>query len=509
MTRVFISYKSDYRDFAQRLRDILHGWGFSTWLDVDDIPEGAYFRHEIQKGLDSSDFVVGVVTPEAIQSREVMWEWDYALDKKRLVPLIYRPTPLPYHLNGTQYIDLTVDEHSALERLRRVLVNPADFTQPPPPKVEAAALPKSKIADSNRKAMLQIVHNYWIKGVLEPTLHSGSLDIGLQIKPDAMLKHKDYGDYDLPEDADILRVFEDMQRELLILGAPGAGKTTLMLQLAEKLLDRAEVDDKQPIPVVFNLSSWAAKREPLDQWLQERLRQDYQIPKKLAQQWIENPTLLLLLDGLDEVAEEHREACIAAINTFRRGYSWVDVVVCSRIEEYERLTTQLDLHGAVVLQPLTSAEIELYLNKPGLEGVRELVRTDPIVREMAETPFLLNAIGVAFKNELIDKIKRKRASKDWKIYIFDQYVYKRYKTHTKYSLKNTRNYLIILSYHLFTPINKMVIVAGSYQRKYVDLIRMQDENQLEIENNLQVVNTIKKNVSERQDKVLNLLNKLI
>jgi predicted NACHT family NTPase len=48
-------------------------------------------------------------------------------------------------------------------------------------------------------------------------------------------------------------VFDDMGGELLILGAPGSGKTTTLLELAGELLARAEAEDGQPIPVVFNL----------------------------------------------------------------------------------------------------------------------------------------------------------------------------------------------------------------------------------------------------------------
>ena len=38
--RIFISYKSEEREFAITLRDKLQEWGHETWLDVDDIPAG-------------------------------------------------------------------------------------------------------------------------------------------------------------------------------------------------------------------------------------------------------------------------------------------------------------------------------------------------------------------------------------------------------------------------------------------------------------------------------------
>jgi eukaryotic-like serine/threonine-protein kinase len=42
-------------------------------------------------------------------------------------------------------------------------------------------------------------------------------------------------------------VFDTVGGGLFILGAPGAGKTTMLLQLAEELLDRAEGDPRPQI----------------------------------------------------------------------------------------------------------------------------------------------------------------------------------------------------------------------------------------------------------------------
>ena len=113
-------------------------------------------------------------------------------------------------------------------------------------------------------------------------------------------------------------IFDELGQALLILGAPGAGKTTLLLELTRDLLDRAEQDASYPMPVVFHLSSWAVRRRPLADWLVDELAERYYVPRKLAQAWIDAEQVLPLLDGLDEVAPEHRAACVEAINTFRQ-----------------------------------------------------------------------------------------------------------------------------------------------------------------------------------------------
>ena len=158
--------------------------------------------------------------------------------------------------------------------------------------------------------------------------------------------------------------------ELLILGEPGCGKTTLLLELARDLLDRARTESSHPMPVVFNLSSWAEKRQSLADWLIEELNLKYQVPRKLGKVWVESDLVLPLLDGLDEVTQAAREACVEAINRYRQKHGSVPTVVCSRSADYQAQTAHLHLHCAVVVQPPTEQQISEYLESAGPHLVR-------------------------------------------------------------------------------------------------------------------------------------------
>src|SRR6266567_3347087 len=137
-----------------------------------------------------------------------------------------------------------------------------------------------------------------------------------------------------PQGLVFTQVYDDAEGELLILGAPGSGKTTLLLELARDLLARAQANEQYPMPVVFNLSSWAMKQQPLVDWLVEELNTKYQVPRKLAQALLPADQILPLLDGLDEVAPTARTACIEAINTYRQEHALFPLVVCSRQADY-------------------------------------------------------------------------------------------------------------------------------------------------------------------------------
>jgi len=258
----------------------------------------------------------------------------------------------------------------------------------------------------NRRAMLELVKNTWVKGVLEQSLHGAAMiELRLEERADAverpwdMLQAPDQPNRPIPHGTKIVKVFDQMSQALLILGEPGSGKTTMLLDMARDTIARAEDDSTQPIPVVFNLSSWVEKRQPIAEWLVDELNSKYSIPKRIARPWVENDELMLLLDGLDEIKLEHRETCIKAINVFRQEHL-VPLAVCSRIADYGVLTTRLKLQGAVLLQPLTHQQIAQYLEGVGAElsEVRRALYSDFTLRELAQSPLMLRVMSLAYQD---------------------------------------------------------------------------------------------------------------
>jgi NACHT domain len=205
----------------------------------------------------------------------------------------------------------------------------------------------------------------------------------------------------LPPGTPIGEAFEQVGGGLLILGPPGAGKTTTLLQLCDQLLDRAKHDASQPIPVVVNLASWAQQRPPLGVWLVDELAGSYQIPRSIAMQWIQQDALALLLDGLDEVAEAHRAACAEAVNAWRLDHGLVPMVVCSRTQELQALGVGLRLEEAVELQPPSDAEVDRYLGCLEATGTpmadaRAALASDQDLRRMLRSPLLLHVVALAY-----------------------------------------------------------------------------------------------------------------
>jgi DNA polymerase III delta prime subunit len=259
-----------------------------------------------------------------------------------------------------------------------------------------------------RTIMLQRVRYKWIAGVLEPSLaRAALLVLGLVRRPDILdlgkraVRRLGYSFEPRPKGARISDVFDEVGGSLLIVGAPGAGKTTALLQLCDELLCRAERDPSLPIPVVFNLASWARERPPLDVWLVDELSRSYQVPLRVASEWVEQDALALLLDGLDEVASADRTACAEAVNTWRHEHGLVTLVVCSRTAELEALDTRLRLEEAVELQPPSDAEVDRYLayleaTGTPLATVRAVFVNDPELHGLLRSPLLLHVVALAY-----------------------------------------------------------------------------------------------------------------
>lgn len=266
-----------------------------------------------------------------------------------------------------------------------------------------------QLAHRARRDVLEQVRRAWVQAELQGSLYEQArIELGLAERPAAVdnplravLRRLDEPDHLLKQGQPIAEIYRQLGMQLLILGEPGAGKTTLMMELTDQLIDEAAHSPNQPMPVVFHLSIWAVERRPLVGWLVDELYKLYGVPRRLGQMWVDTDQLIPLLDGLDEVAAEHRDACAAAINTFHDEHGLSPLVVCSRNTEYEALQAKLRLRGAIVIQPLSRLEVDRYLRQVGrpLAAVRAATRDDEHLAELLTTPLFLSIIALTYKGK--------------------------------------------------------------------------------------------------------------
>jgi pimeloyl-ACP methyl ester carboxylesterase len=133
--QVFISYHRADLAVAEQVRAHLLKNGVKTWMDHYDIPTGAYWPDEIDRGLNHSQLVMGLLSPDAVASRNVKNEWDWALQNdKQLILLMTRPCVIPHRYVSINFLDATTaDLSAALDELLRVpglAPRPTEFPVP-------------------------------------------------------------------------------------------------------------------------------------------------------------------------------------------------------------------------------------------------------------------------------------------------------------------------------------------------------------------------------------------
>ncbi|MEM6434465.1 MAG: NACHT domain-containing protein [Cyanobacteria bacterium P01_D01_bin.115] len=226
-----------------------------------------------------------------------------------------------------------------------------------------AIKPDSTRQDANEKTLIEAVWTE-VEDRLRQSLHNAiliRLDMAEQrnqvTRPwDSQIRTAEQGTKNLDPSTHIADVFDrrDVGGKLLILGNPGSGKTTTMLDLAAVLIQRANAQPDYPMPVMVSLSSWQKANQSITDWLLSELRLKYGVSPKLGQRWLAEKKLLPLLDGLDELPSERQEPVVQAINEWlQSGEGPRRLLVCSRLEEYELYAKKLALNGAVRLEPLT------------------------------------------------------------------------------------------------------------------------------------------------------------
>jgi hypothetical protein len=122
--KVFLSYsRRDTAEFAEELSTGLELVGFRPFMDRHDISGGEDWEARLGGLIGSSDTVVFIVSPEAVQSERCAWEVEKAVAlSKRLIPIIAEPVQddkIPAALRRLNYIFFH-ERHSFAGSLRQL-----------------------------------------------------------------------------------------------------------------------------------------------------------------------------------------------------------------------------------------------------------------------------------------------------------------------------------------------------------------------------------------------------
>lgn len=252
--------------------------------------------------------------------------------------------------------------------------------------------------------------------------------------PNLVISTTDDGE-DIATEEKIIDVFKNKDGKLLILGEPGAGKSTTLLDLAKDLCVEAVADENKPIPIIVDLFSWKKNRLSLPDWLAVELKNKYGVRADITKELLDNHQLLPLLDGFDELEENRQVSCIRQINEFLETDARAQhLVVCSRLKEFERCNTPLRLNGAVCLQPLELAQMQKYLREVGCLNLWDGIKNTSDLLDLAKSPLLLTLMALASGSISISDWQKCNTPAERRRYLFDSYIKQMFKGEIKREL---------------------------------------------------------------------------
>jgi TIR domain. len=118
----FFSYTRSDAEFVFKLASEIRDAGVNLWLDQLDIRGGQRWDRAVEDALAECQGMIAVLSPESVESNNVMDEISYALEAdKTVVPILLRSCNIPFRLRRVQMVDFTESYSRGVADLLRAL----------------------------------------------------------------------------------------------------------------------------------------------------------------------------------------------------------------------------------------------------------------------------------------------------------------------------------------------------------------------------------------------------
>ena len=202
---------------------------------------------------------------------------------------------------------------------------------------------------------------------------------------------------------------------LMILGQPGAGKSTFLRKIGlEALKGKSGQVEGEYIPALLELKQFTTDKVDIyDIIQQEFISCQLPLAKEFTNQVLRQGKLLLLLDGLDEVSNKNFELVIDRIQNFVKQYKQNKFVISCRTAAYRQ---KFNNFKEFIIADFDDQQIQQFINNWFYSEVDKQLGTgekcwnkinsEEATRELARTPLLLTFLCLEY-DESQDLPKKK------------------------------------------------------------------------------------------------------
>jgi len=188
---------------------------------------------------------------------------------------------------------------------------------------------------------------------------------------------------------------------ILLLGKPGAGKSTFLKYLALLASDGELATPR--VPIFISLKEWSDSGDTLIQFVARQFEIcGFSDPLPYVRRLLVNKGCLILLDGFDEVTGNVSKA-IDQIKDFYNGYAGNQFILSCRVAAYDYIFEQFT---EIELADFEDREIETFINNWFNQSARKAascwteLKADQSIHELARSPLLLTMLCLTFDDQM-------------------------------------------------------------------------------------------------------------
>ncbi len=191
--------------------------------------------------------------------------------------------------------------------------------------------------------------------------------------------------------------------KFIVLGKPGAGKTTFLRYVALAMLHEQSTIKNRRLPVFVTLRDWADKGGTLMEYIVKEFEVcGFEEAELFVEHSLKKGNMLVLLDGLDEVSQENNlDEIISEIRDFTDTYFDNQFILSCRVAAYNGYFEQFT---DVEMADFDEGQMEQFIKNWFLDEPKvgkecwQRIKDNSQYKELASTPLLLALLCITYED---------------------------------------------------------------------------------------------------------------